>query len=493
LQPRTRSWLAGTAIALCAIAMTLMARPASAEIAYSVSETNKLVRFDTNEPGQTIVGTISGMIGGEQILSIDFRPITDRLYGVSANRLYTIDPATAQAQPVGVAAFTVPLAGNADMDFDPVSGMIRVVTDTNQNVRINPETGVDTADTPISGVIGISAIAFRKNIAPAERSTLLAISPATNVFARIGEVDLTDGGASQAAGVATATQALGFDVDGPAGFDITANSERFFAVLTRAGETESGLYTDTFQGGASLLRGVPVGERLRGLAVLSRQVTLHLLAQPGNRIVSVLSSPTATIIPITRDTPIAGLHPFEAMTQIATRPATGELVGLTTTGRLLNIDPRTGQTTFLSQLSVAVSAKVFTFHPATDRLRIIQASRENFSVDPDTGVVTAEAIIDRPTVESGAYALDGTLYVRSQGEFHRLTDPSTGVSTPMPDGAAHETDFSGLAFGPDGVGYHVYSPPGSAFSHLRPPISPTSNRRSSSWMVKPRRRSSCRS
>ena len=38
------------------------------------------------------------MIGAEQILSIDFRPLTGRLYGVSANRLYTIDPFTAQAQ-----------------------------------------------------------------------------------------------------------------------------------------------------------------------------------------------------------------------------------------------------------------------------------------------------------------------------------------------------------------------------------------------------------
>ncbi len=99
MQPKTPHWLVCTLVALCTFAVTLKAQPASAEVAYAVTETNKLVRFDTGQAGQTIVGTITGTIGGEQILSIDFRPLTGRLYGVSANRLYTIDPFTAQAQP----------------------------------------------------------------------------------------------------------------------------------------------------------------------------------------------------------------------------------------------------------------------------------------------------------------------------------------------------------------------------------------------------------
>ena len=100
MQPKTHSWLVCTVVALCTFAITLKAQPASAEVAYAVTETNKLIRFDTGQAGQTDLGTITGTIGGEQILSIDFRPLTGRLYGVSANRLYTIDPVTAQAQPV---------------------------------------------------------------------------------------------------------------------------------------------------------------------------------------------------------------------------------------------------------------------------------------------------------------------------------------------------------------------------------------------------------
>ena len=123
---RKHHWLGWVGL-LCTLSIALNAQPASAEVAYAVTETNKLVRFDTGQAGQTIIGTIAGTTGGEQILSIDFRPLTGRLYGVSAQRLYVIDPVTAQASLTSIADFPVPLSGNVDMDFDPVSGFIRVV------------------------------------------------------------------------------------------------------------------------------------------------------------------------------------------------------------------------------------------------------------------------------------------------------------------------------------------------------------------------------
>ena len=154
------------------------------------------------------------------------------------------------------------------MDFDPVSGLIRVVTDTNQNLRIDPETGAVTTDTPISGVTGLAALAFTNNFASPDRSTLFGISPGTDQLARIGGVDLTDGGASQAAGVATAIGGLTIDADAPAGLDIAANDNDAFAVLTPAGDTQSGLYRiNLSSGAATFVRQVLVGERLRGLAL----------------------------------------------------------------------------------------------------------------------------------------------------------------------------------------------------------------------------------
>jgi hypothetical protein len=439
--------------------VTLKAQPASAEVAYAVTETNKLVQFETGQTGQTIVGTITGMTGGEQILSIDFRPLTGRLYGVSANRLYIIDPITAQAQLASPTPFPAPLAGHVDMDFDPVSGMIRVVTETNQNLRIDPDTGSVTTDTPITGVTVLSAIAFTNNFASPDRATLYAISGNTNVLAQIGGAN-PDGGASQAAGVATAVGGLTIDADAPAGLDIAANDNDAYAVLTPAGDTESSLYKINLSNGtATLAYEVTVGERLRGLALVSRAVTLYLLSHT-QRIVTVLSAAAGTLAPGTTFTPIRGLNGGEFMIHMATRPQTGELVGLTSTGRLMNINPRTGQTSFLSQTSPAVTTNVpvFSFHPAGDVLRVMRVNGENLSVNPETGAVTTETPHTLTELSAGAYASDGTLYALAQGGLHRFADPSTGVAvatgtTPGPLGDQHA-----MAIAPDGTGYYVYSP-----------------------------------
>ena len=301
---RKYHWLVCAGVLLATFAITMRAQPAFAEIAYSVTETNKLVRLDTGQAIEDVIGTITGT-SGEQILSIDFRPLTGRLYGVSANNLYVINPATAQAEVVTAAPFTTPLAGNVDIDFDPVSGLIRVVTDTNQNLRINPQTGAMTTDPNITGVTGLAALGFTNSFASPDRSTLFGISHTTNQLARIGGVNLVDGGASQAAGVASAAPGgLSFDVDAPAGLDIAANDNEAFAVLTPAGDTVSGLYRISLTTGApTFLRQVLVGEKLRGLALVSRAVKLYALAHPiagtspAGSIATVFSPAPGTLMP----------------------------------------------------------------------------------------------------------------------------------------------------------------------------------------------------
>ena len=160
--------------------------------------------------------------------------------------------------------------------------------------------------------------------------------------------------------MATAIGAAGVDVDAPLGLDIAANDNDAFAVMTPAGDTQSGLYAiNLSSGAATLIREMPVGERLRGLALLSRAVT-HLLAleRIAPSTTAGVNRPRAErrtgIGAAPRSSGITGLDDGEVMRRIAMRPATGELVGLTTTGRLLNINPRTGQTTFLSQVSVTL-------------------------------------------------------------------------------------------------------------------------------------------
>src|SRR5262249_45971797 len=73
----------------------------------------------------------------------DTRPSTGQLYAVgSTSRLYTLDPVTGAAKQVGTGTFAVPLVGVAfDIAFDPVADQIRIVSDADQNMRIDPNTG----------------------------------------------------------------------------------------------------------------------------------------------------------------------------------------------------------------------------------------------------------------------------------------------------------------------------------------------------------------
>src|SRR5205823_1424681 len=78
---------------------------AFAEQLFVVFGNNTFGSFDSATPG-TVTGlvTITGLQGGESLLAIDCRPATGQIYGLgSTNRLYTLNPLTGAATPVGVA------------------------------------------------------------------------------------------------------------------------------------------------------------------------------------------------------------------------------------------------------------------------------------------------------------------------------------------------------------------------------------------------------
>src|SRR5690349_2929389 len=90
-----------------------LATAARAETLYGVNTANQLVRFDSATPGTlSVVGTISGLQSGEDVVGIDFRPATGQLYALgSTSRLYVINKTTAAA--AYVASLSTPLSGTA--------------------------------------------------------------------------------------------------------------------------------------------------------------------------------------------------------------------------------------------------------------------------------------------------------------------------------------------------------------------------------------------
>jgi Domain of unknown function (DUF4394)/IPTL-CTERM motif len=182
------------------VALVSWMRPAAteAETIYAVTTTNALLTFDSATPGTTTSVAITGLQAGESIVGIDLRPTTGQLYGLgSSSRLYTINPATGAATQVGSGPFTPALSGTSfGFDFNPVVDRIRVVSDADQNFRLNPDTGAVVAtDVNLAYATGDSnqgvnpnvvALAYTNNFSGAASTTLFGIDSNLDIALLLG-------------------------------------------------------------------------------------------------------------------------------------------------------------------------------------------------------------------------------------------------------------------------------------------------------------------
>ena len=220
-----RIFLAGTALLLLANA------PARAELLYA-GNGGSLISFDSATPGTITTVNYSGLQKGETIVGFDLRPSNGLLYGISsASRLYTINPASGVVTQIGSSgAFT--LNGNSfGMDFNPQVDLIRVVSDNEQNLRINPNgtlTGTDTALSPAGNIV--SAAYDRNDTNPATLTTLYGIDSSSGMLVRIGGVD---GSPSPNGGVVTNVGSTGLNIFSNAiGFDVSGATGVAYAIIS---------------------------------------------------------------------------------------------------------------------------------------------------------------------------------------------------------------------------------------------------------------------
>ena len=148
---------------------------AHAVLLYSTSGASLSI-FDSTAPGVVTTLPVTGMQPSETLVGIDVRPANSMLYGVgSANRLYTINPVTGAATLVGNPnGFT--LAGTAwGTDFNPVPDRLRQVSNTEQNLRINPNDATSITDLALNPAGNIVSVAYSNNFPGATSTTLFAI------------------------------------------------------------------------------------------------------------------------------------------------------------------------------------------------------------------------------------------------------------------------------------------------------------------------------
>jgi hypothetical protein len=209
---------------------------------------NQLLRFDSESP--TVIqgsAAIAGLQGGESVLGIDVRPATGELYALgSSGRLYVVDPvsgaaterATLTADPTDATDPFTGLSGtDFGIDFNPVPDRLRVVSDANQNLRINPINGRVITDTPLSYTAGtphagedptIVDAAYSNNVAGATTTTLYGIDSKIHIIVTQG----SPGGTPTSPNTGLLTKVVPFGKEGsiPVGFDISPSGTAFIAV-----------------------------------------------------------------------------------------------------------------------------------------------------------------------------------------------------------------------------------------------------------------------
>jgi len=384
-----------------ASASPLLLGPAPEGTVFAVTAGNNLISFNQATPSAIIkTSAITGLQAGENIVGIDFRPRTGQLFAASSqSRVYTINPTTGAATQVGTTPLSPVLNGvSFGFDFNPVPDRIRVTSDADQNLRLNPDNGAvagtdgnlafATGDPNAAANPNIVGAAYTNNFSGATATSLYVIDSTLNILALQGSL----GGApvSPNTGTLTTVGALGVDTTDQVGFDIVGTTGLALASLTPTGATTSSLYTINLQTGAATLVGAIGGaEIIRDIATVVRVETIFALTA-NNGLLSFSSGTPNTMNAVV---PITGLAPGENLLGIDFRPANGLLYALSSQSRVYTINTKTGAASPVGAAPFAPPITGvnfgFDFNPVPDRIRVTSDADQNLRLNPNNGALAA--------------------------------------------------------------------------------------------------------
>jgi uncharacterized protein (TIGR03437 family) len=258
------------------------------ETLYAITSNNQLISFNSLTPTNVLRRiSISGIPAGETVVSADFRPASGQFYVLtSAGRLYVLDPQTGAATLLTNTPLNPALSGTGfDIDFNPTVDRIRLISDTGQNLRLQPETAVvagtdmaivyATGDVNAGRTARIVGAAYNNNFIGAQSTTLYAIDSANDVLVRVGSAGGTP--TSPNTGQLFTVGSLGVDTTDVVDFDISDSSGLAYATLTTAQGTR--LYQiNLATGAATLVGGVGSNDTILALAVAN---TVPISSQDG--------------------------------------------------------------------------------------------------------------------------------------------------------------------------------------------------------------------
>jgi hypothetical protein len=280
-------------------------QPAATPIFALSADGTQLYRMLSTSLNSPETLNIAGIVAGETLVGIDFRPQTGQLYALGVNdaadngTVYVIDPQTGAASVVGTAGSVSfvdttgalvdlpPPSAGYGFDFNPTVDRIRVVTGTGLNLRLHPDTGApvdgnnnaadginpDGSINGQPGVMGVTAAAYTNSfgqplsggvttqyVIDAATNTLYIQNPPNNGTLTAGQTITVNGNTLDF------SKANGFDIPSTVSVTTSAASATGlgFAALTLGSTTR--LYSIDLSNGRATDMGVlPAG--VSGLAV----------------------------------------------------------------------------------------------------------------------------------------------------------------------------------------------------------------------------------
>lgn len=243
---------------------------------FAVTVDNQLISINTNDPS-TILRSIPlrCVRSSHAILGIDFRPSTGQLYALirtpgNIGKLYTINVVNGAVKKVKSPLNFIPLNGTSfGVDFNPTVDRLRIVSNTGQNLRVDPNTGavafVDTNLTYPGGLIpSVVAAAYTNSFAGSTSTVLYDISAGQNTL-------VTQNPPNSGTLNIVGTLGVTLDPNSPfTSFDIVSNSvstNTAFASLALQNGTY-GFYSINLATGAATLINPALNIPLRGIALL---------------------------------------------------------------------------------------------------------------------------------------------------------------------------------------------------------------------------------
>lgn len=266
------------------IVVAAIAAPALAEPVFGVTENSTLISWDSGAPGTINTGVaISGLQQNEQVRGIDFRPADGGLYALgSFNNLYRLNANTGAASLVGAGSFSPGMNGSAfGFDFNPVIDRIRVVSDANQNLVLNPNDGTSTQVTSLFYNTGdvnegldpnVVGSAYTNSFAGATSTQLYGIDTGLDVLVR----------QANSAGTLDTVGSLGVDLNDVLGFDISSASGVAYASVQNELLSRSTFWTiDLNTGEASMIGELGGGALVTSIAVVPAPAGVAVLGLGG--------------------------------------------------------------------------------------------------------------------------------------------------------------------------------------------------------------------